>query len=100
MGIIDDQERRVAAEIERAHPNWIVMWGCYTRMFWAFPRFLVPRGTIVSAPGPDKLLADMQSVELEVKASRHVAYGSLQTAARSSPAGPPPLPRRLSRGQP
>jgi hypothetical protein len=100
MGIIDDQERRAAAEIERAHPNWLVMWGCYTRVFWAFPRFLTPRGTIVSAPGPDRLLGDMLSVEHGVKASRQVAYGSLQTAASSSLAAPPPLPRRLSRGQP
>jgi hypothetical protein len=96
----DDQERRVATEIERSHPNWVVLWGCYTRLFWAFPHFLAPQGTIVSAPGPDRLLADMHSVELEARASQQAAaYSSQQIAACSSPPSPAQLPRRLSRGQ-
>jgi len=46
----DDQERQVAAEIEQSHPHWAVIWGCYSRRFWAFPYFQAPQGTIVSAP--------------------------------------------------
>ena len=88
----DDQERQVAAEIERSHPNWMVLWGCYSRLFWAYPRFLVPRGTIVSAPNGDMLLADMHSVEVEARASQ-------QVAAYNPPSSPAQLPRRLSRGQ-
>jgi hypothetical protein len=66
----DDQERQFAAEIEQSHPDWVVLWGCYSRLFWAFPYFQVPQGTIVSAPDRDRLLADMQSIELEVNAGR------------------------------
>jgi hypothetical protein len=63
--VIDDEQWQVASEIEQSHPSWLVMWGCYSRMFWAFPLFTVPPGTIVSAPGPDRLLADMEDVENE-----------------------------------
>ncbi len=96
----DDQKRRVAAEIELSHPNWVVLWGCYTRLFWAFPHFLAPQGTIVSAPGPDRLLADMHSVELEMRASQQLEMRVSQPeAAYNSPPSPAQLPRRLSRGQ-
>jgi hypothetical protein len=43
----------------------MVMWGCYSRLFWAFPRFQVPSGTIVSARGPKDLITSMQKVEDE-----------------------------------
>jgi|ERR1035437_816236 hypothetical protein len=66
----DDQERQVAAEIEQSHPHWVVLWGCYSRLFWAFPYLQVPQGTIVSAPDRDRLLADMHSIEFEVSAGR------------------------------
>jgi hypothetical protein len=66
----DDQERQVAAEIEQSHPHWVVLWGYYSRLFWAFPYFQAPQGTIVSAPDRDRLLADMHSIELKVSAGR------------------------------
>lgn len=66
--MIDEQEWRSAAEIEQSHPGWIVIWGCYSQLFWAFPRFQVPRGTIVSAPEQSQLLADMHRVEVEASA--------------------------------
>jgi hypothetical protein len=95
----DDPERRVA-EMERSYPGWLILWGCYTRLFWAFPRFSVPQGTIVSAADPDRLLADMHSVELEARASQlAAARNPQQVAASSSPPSHSQLPRRLSRGQ-
>jgi hypothetical protein len=88
----DDQERQVAAEVEQSHPHWVVLWGCYSRLFWAFPQFQAPKGTIVSAPSHKRLLADMHSVEVEVSANpREPMY--------SSPVPATPLPHRLSRGQ-
>ena len=66
IDMTDDQERQVAAEIEQSHPHWAVIWGCYSRRFWAFPYFQAPQGTIVSAPDRDRLLADMHSIELKV----------------------------------
>ena len=70
IDMTDDQERRVAAEIEQSHPHWAVMWGCHSRRFWAFPYFQAPQGTIVSAPDRDRLLADMHSIELKVSIRR------------------------------
>ncbi len=88
----DDQGRQVATEIEQSHPHWVVMWGCYSRLFWAFPQFQAPKGTIVSAPSRERLLADMHSVEVEVSANpREPMYSSPVLATQ--------LPRQLSREQ-
>jgi hypothetical protein len=65
--VIDSPERGTAAQIERNRPYWIVIWGCYTRMYWAFPRFPAPKGTIVSAPDPDRLLAGLDCIEDEAR---------------------------------
>jgi hypothetical protein len=82
----DDRERLVAREIEVSHPQWAVMWGCYTRLFWAFPRFRVARGTIVSSWSPRNLLADMQDVETEFRTSPRVpAYRGAETEFHTSP---------------
>jgi hypothetical protein len=70
IDMTDDRERQVAAEIEQSHPHWAVIWGCYSRRFWAFPYFQAPQGTIVSAPDRDRLLADMHSIELKVSIKR------------------------------
>ena len=70
--MIDDPERQAAAEIEQSNSRWMVMWGCYSRLFWAYPLFLVPKGTIVSAPDRDQLLATMHSVEVEASTDSRV----------------------------
>lgn len=66
----DDQERQAAAEIQQSHPNWMVLWGYHSRLFWAFPYFQAPQGTIVSAPDRGRLLADMHSIELKGSTDR------------------------------
>lgn len=33
------QQRRIADELERAHPSWMVLFGGYSRGFWAFALF-------------------------------------------------------------
>jgi hypothetical protein len=41
-GDLDDEygrQRRVAEELEGAHPAWMIVWGGYSRGFWAFPLF-------------------------------------------------------------
>jgi hypothetical protein len=68
----DDQERQVAAEIEQSHPQWAVLWGCYSRSFWAFPCFQAQQGTIISSHNREMLLASMHNIELSVSASRQV----------------------------
>lgn len=55
--------RGIAAEIGREHPRWLVLWGLYSREFWAYPRLPVERGTVVHAPDAEMLLAGMTEVE-------------------------------------
>jgi hypothetical protein len=87
--VSDEQQWQIAGEIEQSNPGWLVIWGCYSRLFWAFPRFRAPAGTILSASNPDQLLVDMDSVQLEQSAaSREPAYAA-PTAASA-------LPRRRS----
>ena len=45
----DRARREQAARVEEVFPGWLVMWGPYTRQFWAFPRFAAPAGTIAQA---------------------------------------------------
>jgi len=87
----DDQERQAAAEIEQSHPHWVVMWGCYSRLFWAFPHFQAPRGTIVSAPSGERLVVGMHDLEAEMRP------GNLRVPAYDAPQRAAQLPRRLSR---
>jgi hypothetical protein len=78
---MDDQDRQNAARIERSRPHWMVMWGCYSRLYWAFPRFPVPKGTIASAGDQDGLLVELDSIEAE-------SHG--QPPPRSKSRQPPP----------
>lgn len=88
----DDQQRQIAGEIEQSRPSWLVMWGCYSRLFWAFPRFNVPKGTFLSASRRDQLLADMDSAEVEYSAAARELVYAAPTAASA-------LPRRRSSWQ-
>ncbi|MGH7869693.1 MAG: hypothetical protein ACREP9_19215 [Candidatus Dormibacteraceae bacterium] len=60
----DEQSYETAQKIEQAHPHWMVVWGLYSREYWAFPLLDVPRGTIVHATDPDMLVAAIEDVEL------------------------------------
>jgi hypothetical protein len=58
------QAREIAAQIERDFPQWLVMWGAYSREFWAFARFELPQGVIVHAADPDQLVMYMRDSEV------------------------------------
>jgi hypothetical protein len=88
----DDHEWQTAAEIEESHPHWLVMWGSYSRVFWAFPRFEVPDGTIVSARDRERLLAEMRDVEAEVSAPPVPVYTA---PVHTAPTPPARLPQRV-----
>jgi hypothetical protein len=60
----DPHQRRIAAHLNRAHPNWHVMWGVHSRQLWAFPLFNAPPGTIINAARPDDLVAQMRQAEM------------------------------------
>jgi len=59
----EDACRMAAARLQREHPNWLVIWGCYTRSYVAFPLFAAPRGTILTAAAPDEMAARMRRQE-------------------------------------
>lgn len=60
----DPGQRRAAGRIERQNPGWVIMYGPWTRHFWAYPRFSTPRGTILDAPSTAELLPLMRAAEL------------------------------------
>jgi hypothetical protein len=60
----DDQECRAIAErINRDHPQWLVLWGTYSRCFWAFPLFEMQPRMVVYGGHPDALTDRMQEAE-------------------------------------
>ncbi len=56
-------------QIQRDHPNWLVMWGVYTRQYVAFPLFNAPKGTIAQDHDPDQLVDRMRQMELSRRSS-------------------------------
>jgi hypothetical protein len=60
---LDTHQRRIAAQIQRDHPAWLIIWGTHTRMYWAFGRFSTP-SAIIAAPGPRELTDLMRRAEL------------------------------------
>jgi hypothetical protein len=62
-GPLDPDERHTAARLHQCNPQWLILWGCYSRLYWAFPLFDAPPGTLVSAPGTRQLLASMRQTE-------------------------------------
>jgi hypothetical protein len=63
MPVEDDACRAVADEIEEHHPGWLVLWGCFSQRYVAFPLFSVRRRVIVTAYYPRALVARMDEVE-------------------------------------
>ncbi len=63
----DTQRRRLAAYIEwQKQDAWLVVWGYYTRRFWAYARWPVPPGgAVVSGPDAETLYSEMRRVERE-----------------------------------
>jgi hypothetical protein len=59
----DDTARRIAEQLERAHPKWIVVFGAFTREFVCFPLFQVPPGLRIVAMYPRAAEERMSAVE-------------------------------------
>jgi hypothetical protein len=57
----DRGQRRTADRIEQQNPAWVVMYGPWTRHFWAYPRFSAPPGTIIGARTATELLPLMHA---------------------------------------
>lgn len=74
MSELDDddygrQQRRIAEDINQAHPSWMVLFGVCSRIFWAFPLF-GPGGTYFSAANPRELEHRMSAAETQYRNRR------------------------------
>lgn len=61
--IKDDSMRAVAERIMEIFPHWLVMWGHYSREFWAYPCFRAPAGTVLHATDPNTLAGMMHRLQ-------------------------------------
>jgi hypothetical protein len=53
----------MAQAIEQGHPNWLVVWGSFTRQYVAFPLFHAPAGMMVCSAEPKALCHRMSYAE-------------------------------------
>jgi hypothetical protein len=63
-GTSDQRLRHAAGLIQQRHPSWLIMYGPYSRMIWAFPAFDVPRGTYFGDASPADLDTRMSQTEM------------------------------------
>jgi hypothetical protein len=74
----DPAQRAAAASLQRGHPGWVILYGPWTRRFWAFGCFPSPEPILLSAAGPTDLRSQMRAAEAAI--------------------GPPPAPAPLGIG--
>lgn len=54
----------IAGRIEREHPGWLVVWGRYSRMFWAWAWSSdAPPHVVIAARDASELVALMRQAE-------------------------------------
>lgn len=57
------QRREDCARIEQVFPAWWVTWGAGSRLYWGYPLFRAPAGTIASAGSPNELAGQMRAIQ-------------------------------------
>lgn len=69
----DNSCRATAEQINQDHPHWLVIYGSYSKLFWAYPLFEMRRRLLVRAVYPDALIARMYQAEqrLRIPTSQH-----------------------------
>lgn len=65
MTEFNPHEHQAAGRLSERHPDWLVMWGSWSRRFWANPLFPASRGTIINAATVRDLLTLMSRAELD-----------------------------------
>jgi hypothetical protein len=68
--IRDDSMAAIAGRIVEVFPHWLVMWGAYTREFWAYPCFRAPKGAVLHARDPNDLAGMMHRLQRAVQDGR------------------------------
>ena len=55
--------RAIAEQITNDRPQWLVIWGSYSRRFWGYPLFEMRPRMVVWAGYPDALLDRLDDAE-------------------------------------
>jgi hypothetical protein len=103
---LDDQQQRFAAQVEQDHRDWVIMWGYYSRLYWAFPRFNAPPGTVVAAPAPGELTEAMRRAEIAAALAPRFEAAPPSRPRRGEPppgqrrGGRNPAPAAVAAGKP
>jgi hypothetical protein len=72
--VYDPGKRAAAARLSLDYPGWLIMWGPHSRLYFAYPAFDAPPGTILTAPSSGGLRARMRQAELTATAGpQHAA---------------------------
>jgi hypothetical protein len=67
MRLLDNEDARVmAGRLMGVFPAWLVLWGVYSREFWAFPRFAAHPGEVLHESDPNVLAGQMHQVQRAV----------------------------------
>jgi hypothetical protein len=68
----DRQQRHTAVLVQRAHPSWLIMYGPWSRRFWAYATLPAPpgQGLVLSAADPHDLTAQIRDAEQAAVAVR------------------------------
>jgi len=80
---VEHEYAETARQLERDHPDWMVVFGVYSRQFVAFPLFPAPPRTIVVATYPGALSARMREVERGLKSARRDLASGPQADGRT-----------------
>jgi hypothetical protein len=59
--------RQVAGRLDRDHPRWAIIWGCYTDEFVAWPLF---EGSRLANSSPNALASAMRQAERRWRSER------------------------------
>jgi hypothetical protein len=60
------RQRQVIGNLRQRHPDWMIMYGRYSKMFWAFPTFTVFPGNYFGSEDPADLDRRMMVAEREL----------------------------------
>jgi hypothetical protein len=60
----DERQRAQAAHLDAQEPGWAVVYGVWSRSFFAFAAWPATRGVVVNAPTPEGLWQAMREAEM------------------------------------
>lgn len=62
-----DAHWAIAEQISQARPQWLVVWGRFSRRFWGYPLFEMHPRQLVYARDPDALVARLDEAERQYR---------------------------------